>query len=448
MNVPRKKTFALVGTGGRASMFLEAMADRFPDTNELCALCDLSETRMAYYNRRLEQVWNAQPVPTYPAADFDRMLAVHRPETVIVVSMDATHHDYILRALAHGCHVITEKPMTVDAPKCRAILEAAARSDRRVRVCFNYRWQAGPTQIKRLLASGAIGTMKSVALEYALDTSHGADYFRRWHSDKRNSGGLLVHKATHHFDLVNWWIDAIPEEVFAWGDLVFYGRENAVARGDEAFTRYERNADGGSADPFALLLEGEELEGLYRDAEAETGYVRNRNVFRDGITIEDTMAVLVKYRTGVVLTYSLNAFSPIEGMRVVFHGDRGRLEYAQFGSSHINRGQKDAELAAEQNRGGAFEQLRLMPHFQPGRDVEIPWQPGAHGGGDPLIVEQMFSPAPPEEHLGRNAGSEQGAASILVGIAANEAIATGQPVKLKDLVTLRPQATRLSELTR
>jgi hypothetical protein len=50
--------------------------------------------------------------------------------------------------------------------------------------------------------------------------------------------------------------------------------------------------------------------------------------------------------------------------------------------------------------------------------VEIPWQPGAHGGGDPLIVEQIFSSSPPEEHLGRNAGYEQGAASILVGIAA------------------------------
>ncbi|MBC8131564.1 MAG: gfo/Idh/MocA family oxidoreductase, partial [Deltaproteobacteria bacterium] len=257
------------------------------------------------------------------------------------------------------------------------------------------------------------------------------------------------HKATHHFDLVNWWIDAIPEEVFAWGDLAFYGRENALARGDEAFTRYERytGSDCG-ADPFALKLDDGTLKELYRDAEAETGYLRDRNVFREGITIEDTMAVLVKYRTGVVLTYSLNAFSPIEGLRVIFHGDRGRLEYAQFGGSHINRGQGDAALAAEQRAAEGFETLRLMPHFEPARDIEIPWQPGAHGGGDPLLVEQIFSPNPPEESLGRNSGSEQGAASILVGIAANEAMATGKPVRVEELVGLRPEAKRLSELTR
>ena len=51
--------------------------------------------------------------------------------------------------------------------------------------------------------SGVIGNVVSVDFHWLLDTRHGADYFRRWHRNKRNSGGLLVHKATHHFDLVN-----------------------------------------------------------------------------------------------------------------------------------------------------------------------------------------------------------------------------------------------------
>jgi hypothetical protein len=53
--------------------------------------------------------------------------------------------------------------------------------------------------------------------------------------------------------------------------------------------------------------------------------VRDRNVFRDDIDIEDTMAVLVRYRNGVLLNYSLNAFSPYEGYRVAFAGDHGRI---------------------------------------------------------------------------------------------------------------------------
>ena len=53
----------------------------------------------------------------------------------------------------------------------------------------------------------------------------GADYFRRWHRNKNNSGGLMVHKATHHFDLVNWWLASKPVTVMAMGDLDFYGIE-------------------------------------------------------------------------------------------------------------------------------------------------------------------------------------------------------------------------------
>ena len=68
-----------------------------------------------------------------------------------------------------------------------------------------------------------------------------ADYFRRWHRDKRNSGGLLVHKATHHFDLINFWLGSAPELVMALGGLRFYGHENAQERGVTDF--YTRATD-------------------------------------------------------------------------------------------------------------------------------------------------------------------------------------------------------------
>ncbi|PKO50302.1 MAG: gfo/Idh/MocA family oxidoreductase, partial [Betaproteobacteria bacterium HGW-Betaproteobacteria-20] len=50
-------------------------------------------------------------------------------------------------------------------------------------------------------------------------------YFRRWHSQKKYSGGLMVHKATHHFDLINWWLSAVPVSVFANGKREFYTPE-------------------------------------------------------------------------------------------------------------------------------------------------------------------------------------------------------------------------------
>ena len=280
---------------------------------------------MDYYQSMLTEKWESPSVPSYHADRFDDMLRETKPDIVFVCSKDSTHHDYIIRAMQAGCDVITEKPMTIDAEKCRAILETQKATGRRLRVSLNYRWGPYRTKLRELLASVTIGQVRSVNLEYLLDTSHGAYYFRRWHAHMGESGSLLVHKSTHHFDLVNWWLDAIPEQVFAYGNLAFYGKENAVERGDEKLTTYPRYTGEAAAkdDPFRLDLESSEpYRKLYLAAEAESGYVRDTNVFREDIDIYDQMSLNVRYRTGELLTYSLNCFSPREGLRVSFNGDR------------------------------------------------------------------------------------------------------------------------------
>ena len=167
------------------------------------------------------------------------MLAETRPDAVIVTTVDAWHHHYIVRALDAGCDVISEKPLTTTLDRLKAIDAARRRSGKSLRVTFNYRYAPAYARFRQLIAEGAVGQPLLVDFSWLLDTSHGADYFRRWHREKANSGGLLVHKATHHFDLVNWWIDSLPAQVFALGDLKFYGRDNAAARGERyAYERY------------------------------------------------------------------------------------------------------------------------------------------------------------------------------------------------------------------
>ena len=451
MSVLHKKRHAFVGTGGRAISFIEPLVTRYAEANALVALCDLSSVRMAFYNERLKRLGLA-PVPAYTADRFDEMLRTERPDEVFVCSQDSTHHDYIIRALQAGCDVITEKPMTTDAAKCRAVLDAVAATGKRLRVAFNYRWAPFRTRVKELIVAGTIGRVRSVNLEYLLDTNHGADYFRRWHAQVENSGSLLVHKATHHFDLVNWWLDAIPAQVFAYGDRVFYGKDNAIARGDEKLTRYARYTGEPLAadDPFRLdLSESESFRELYLNAETESGYVRDRNVFRDGIDIPDQMSLNVRYRTGEVLTYSLVCYSPREGMRVTFNGDRGRIEYHEFIGTHMNRAVSPGEWQIEQKPGAEAEGewIRVFPHFASSYVVPMPEIRAAHGGADEILNAHFYGPPAPPDPLGRNAGHEQGAASIAVGIAALTSIRTNQPVDVADLMALKPEARRLSELT-
>jgi predicted dehydrogenase len=334
-----------------------------------------------------------------------------------------------VRAMELGCDVVSEKPMTVDEVKCQEILDAIARTGRKLRVTFNYRYAPHSTKVRELVRDGAIGTVTGVHFEWVLDTSHGADYFRRWHRDKRNSGGLLVHKATHHFDLVNFWIASRPKTVFAFGDLMFYGRENAERRGVTRFYSRVHGSPQAADDPFALHLERHPLlKALYLDAEKDDGYLRDQSVFGDGISIEDTMAVLVRYANGAMMSYSLVAYSPWEGFRVDLTGTKGRLEVEIVESSYVNSGgEKSMEGAARERR------ITLRPLFEPPRDIELADGAGGHGGGDPVLLNDLFgTPAP--DPFNRAASHVDGAWSILTGIAANRAIRTGLPVDVDSLV--------------
>ncbi len=445
----QKKRFAAVGTGGRLGNFTYRLVELHKDTAELVGLCDTSRIRMQAHNKELTKRGYPE-VPMYAAEDFEKMLEETKPDAVFITTVDAMHHEYILKTLERGIEAITEKPMTTDAEKCQAILDKVEATQGKCRVTFNYRFINWNTKVKELLLAGTIGKVLSVNLEYLLDVSHGADYFRRWHSYMKHSGGLLVHKSTHHFDLVNWWLDSIPDQVFAYGRLAFYGKANAIARGDEALTRYPRYTGytDKSKDPFALCLDdGGLMQNIYLDAEKDSGYIRDQNVFRDGIDIYDSMSVNVRYRCGTYLTYSLNAFSPREGMRVTFNGEKGRIEFYEFGGSHIIRGQSDEELAKEQAADKSDHRIIVYPMFDRSYQVEAdPGPKGGHGGSDILLGEQIFSHDAPVEKLGRNAGHEQGAASILIGIAANQSIAENRPVNINDLVSLKPGSSKLSEL--
>lgn len=425
----KKKRFVQVGVGGRARFFYEALAKDYADTSEIVAFCDVNRVRLEFARKNLKENFDYPEVNLYGADEFDKMIEVEKPDCVIVTSIDRTHHKYIIRAMELGCDVISEKPMTTDNVKCQEILDTVKRTGRNLRVSFNYRYGVIHSQVKRLLMDDVIGEVKQVHFEWLLNTSHGADYFRRWHRDKRNSGGLLVHKATHHFDLVNFWLGTKPKRVFAFGDLMFYGRENAENRGINKFYYRAHGAENANDDPFALQMEGNEiLEELYLKAEEADGYLRDQSVFGDGISIEDVMNVVVKYESGAMMSYSLNAFSPKEGFRVVFTGTKGRMEVEATEVSYVNAGgDKDMEGATK------TRSITVFPMFEEPYNVEVEEGKGGHGGGDPVLLNDIFG-TPEPDPLNRAASHVDGALSILTGIAANKSIATGMPVDICDLV--------------
>ncbi|MFI5585431.1 Gfo/Idh/MocA family protein [Amycolatopsis sp. NPDC051758] len=391
---------AIVGLGSRAQLFAKALAGS--PRAELVAFCDHNETRMRVHND-----WLGTSVPGYRPEDFAAMLAKERVDVVVVCTPDHTHADYVVAALRAGCDVVTEKPMTTDVDGARRILAARRETGHAVRVAFNYRYNPVHRRVRELLAAGTIGEIGSVEFSWLLDTAHGADYFRRWHREKDRSGGLLVHKSGHHFDLVNWWLGSGPETVFALGGLFFYGDENGRRHDDR----------------FALDLEASpRLRALYHDAEREDGYVRNQNVFAPGVTIEDDVSVLVQHRGGVVLNYHLHAYSPREGYRVAFSGSSGRLELDV----------RENEYATDSGEAGRARLTRQRLWEPPEVVLDEPLGEG-HGGGDERMLAELLGDAEPDP-LGCAADHDAGLQALLTGLAANRSLDTGRVVSVAELL--------------
>lgn len=400
------KKYVLVGASGRAlNMFAKPLVNEFRDVAKIAGIFDINRIRAEYIAE------NTDPgIPVY--TDYDRMMTETEPDAAIITTVDRFHHEYIVKTLEYGCDVITEKPITIDEEKCNAILEAEKRTGKKIIVTFNCRFMPFTVRIKELLMEKVIGKILSVDFDWLLDTSHGADYFRRWHRQLVNCGGLLVHKSTHHFDLVNWWINEEPAEVYANGTLRFYG-DTRGKKGERCSTcRFIDTCE------FTVKYYEDVFQNdFYFKAEKEDGYFRDRCVFADEIDIYDSMSVLVKYNKGTLLNYSLTAFSPYEGWKIAFNGTEGRLEAEEYQSGH--------------KANEPVNHIRIFNRKGEAATYNVPKKTGGHGGGDERLLEMIFRGGMADP-LSQFAGSYEGVKSVMIGACANKSIIEKKMLYIKE----------------
>jgi predicted dehydrogenase len=433
-----RRRYAVVGAGSRSQMYVDAIAGTYAEHAELVAICEPNPVRAALAVQRAIEAGVPAPSTWHPDR-LEDLVRTERIDRVVITARDDLHAPLIVRALEAGVDVVVEKPLTIDAESAAAIEDAVERTGGNVLLTFNYRYSPRNSALRQVIQDGLIGEVTSIDFQWMLDTKHGADYFRRWHREKQNSGGLLVHKASHHFDLVNWWIRSTPRRVYASGGLRFYGADNAAARG--LGERPARGTRDGAHDGFDLdLRDNANLKALYLDAEGHDGYVRDRDVFGEGITIEDNLALVVDYANGATLSYSLNAHAPWEGYRVAVNGTLGRVELDVVERGAVLEGEGLHPVldpsAVDVGSSGSLrpegERLLLQRHWEEPVEVPIVGGDGGHGGGDAILLSDVFV-GPGEDPLARPANWRDGVQSIAVGIAGNRSLETGLPVEVADL---------------
>ena len=410
--------------------------EEYGDIVEFVGLCDNNPGRL-----ELARKFMGVSCKTY--TDFDMMMKETKPDLLIVTTVDATHHEFIIKGLEYGSDVLTEKPMTTDEVKCQQIIDAQRKTGKKVRVGFNYRYGTLFTKIKELLAEKRAGQITSVDFHWYLNTFHGADYFRRWHGHRNKSGTLLLHKASHHFDLLNWWIDSDPVEVNAYGKLEHYGKNNSF-RGNNC-----RDCNFKSQCKFYFdITKDARLMQLYVENEKYDGYIRDNCLWRNEIDIFDKMAVQIKYANEVQVSYSLTTYSPFEGLSVAFNGMKGRIDSwqdlpwrDQEKVSQADRHAREMNQSAEAE-SSAYDEIIVSENFGKSELVKVPFVRGGHGGGDRRLQDQLFRSLNMADPLKHAAGLRDGAMAILVGIAARKSIDEGRPVRIEELTDLKPGAER------
>jgi hypothetical protein len=130
------------------------------------------------------------------------------------------------------------------------------------------------------------------------------------------------------------------------------------------------------------------------------------------------------------MSYALNAFSPVEGYHIVFNGTKGRLEHTLTERTYISG---DGTVPGEIIKNDTH--IKLTKEFSKPVEIDVEIGAGGHGGGDPLLLEDIFGQTQSEDPLSRRADYKDGIKSVLVGIGASRSIeAGGVPIQLSELL--------------
>lgn len=413
----------------------------FNETSELVGLLDMDEDRMQAFLKKIDR-----KIACYPAGALKTMIREARADVVLVATPDGVHGDNIVEALEAGCDVIVEKPMVSACEDIPRIRKTELRTGRRVRVAFNFRYVPVHKQLKRMILADKLGRITNIEFAYNLDPRHGSSYFYRWNRERARSGGLSVHKSCHHLDLINWLLDDVPEEVFAFGARNYYGKAGALRPLDREgnplspaeekrrcpiFQKYY----AGKFTPESNSVHG----GIYPIPYAAQYADAPRYIYDDVIDIEDTYSALVRYREGAVLNYSCNFCAAWEGYILGINGTKGRAEIV----SHTQP-QADGTVASPKEGN----QILYYPLFGGREEIEIPRIAGGHGGADYVMQNDLFNQLSAEsEELRLVAGSGDGAVSVAMGEAIWRSIAECRSISIPHLLCAEDTIPKPSERT-
>ena len=218
MNIatPSPLRYAIIGTGmmGHEHLRNLALVRRFTDLAiQVTALVDPDGPMLESALILARQLGNEQ-VQAYHRLDDVPMEEI---DAFVIVSPNFTHHDTICQLLPSGKAILAEKPVCTTLAQCEDLLARLTDYPSAFWVAMEYRYMPPTARFLEQLASGQIGTLRMLSIK-----EHRYPFLEKvghWNRFSENTGGTLVEKCCHHFDLMRLITGAEPIRIFASGAI-------------------------------------------------------------------------------------------------------------------------------------------------------------------------------------------------------------------------------------
>ncbi len=200
-----KMKMAFIGVGDMGSHHCIGF-DLLEET-DVRYICDMNNQNVA---RTLAELKNSSPEVV---GDYRELLGKTDIDAVVISVPNYKHREVAVAFLEAGKHVFLEKPVAHTLEDCDAIIAAAEASNRILQIGLVYRYSNLYRRMEKELRNGRLGDVKLMWCKEFRDPFPPTE----WFYDKSKSGGAIVEKDCHHFDIFNWMIGANPVRVFASG---------------------------------------------------------------------------------------------------------------------------------------------------------------------------------------------------------------------------------------
>lgn len=194
-----KVRLGIIGIGGMGTNHALSIVKGQVPNMELTAVADVRQARLDWAKENLPDT----------VARFDsgeKLIESGTCDAVLIATPHYIHPDYVIYALEHGVHALSEKPAGVYTKQVRLMNEVAEKSDKTFAIMFNQRTNCIYRKLHEMIESGELGKMKRVnwiITDWFRNQSYydAAGWKATWDGE---GGGVLLNQCPHQIDLLQW----------------------------------------------------------------------------------------------------------------------------------------------------------------------------------------------------------------------------------------------------